>query len=92
MDPDPDTTPVERAFEESIKFARVAERLRAVIGALELVSSSVSSVLELDPELDPEVTVVLENITSSGEALTRALQFIDARADAKLTSLLDEAS
>lgn len=67
---------------QTIRFTRVSERLGFSVESLTASASQIGKLHEIDPELGPELRVALDHLVEAGEALSRAIDFNNARLDA----------
>lgn len=69
----------EELFRETILYARSAEKILAVASLLGLASTTLQEAHVVDPELLPELEVAARSLVDVGEALGRALTFLNMR-------------
>lgn len=80
---------------EATSYARASERLRAAIMALGVPVQGIQDVIELEPDLGPEMGAATQGLQEVLDALGRASDFLDARFDerrSRLAQALGEAS
>lgn len=65
-----------------IGYARGAERIRTMLKQTNLVAEGLRELLEMSPELHPEIGTAAESVEQLHETLLRAFTFLDARLDA----------
>lgn len=74
------------ALDDSIKFARAAERSMSIASLLKVAVEAMGDFAELDPEVTPEVRAMLDAVQPAVDALQRLGKFIEARLDARLAA------
>ena len=68
-------------IERLVLFARCGERIAGAMTQTKNTLDALSSVLDLDPALAPELLAAAEGLTAAHSALMRACQFTSARLD-----------
>lgn len=69
---------------DAILYARINERVAAVIPTLKAAVEGISRIADLDPALEPELMTALDHLEQTLAALARANDFADARLEAKV--------
>lgn len=82
--------PVQSAFAAAIQFTRLTERLYSALGLVSKTATDLGELLEIDPELSPEIFAASSSLLEAAEALSRAHTFVDARLSALVESLSNE--
>jgi len=75
----PNVDPTVVLFDEAVRFARGCEKILAVMTLLGASSSMLAEAYEVDPDLVPELSSALGSLVDAGDALGRAVGFLNAR-------------
>lgn len=77
-----DATPTAAFIGEIVKYAKGEELVLAAIDGLALVTERLDRIVEVDPELAPELRTALEQVKDLSATVRRMALFMSARYDA----------
>lgn len=66
---------------DGLRLVRASERVGAIMAPLSCLANMMSDILEIAPELDPEIRAAQDNMIQAAEHLSAAAGVLNAKAE-----------